>query len=226
MNLLLQRASRTVLYSILQNSGLVSACARSKTTDVWDTSSPQVPTSKGGATRIAQFPKITLIQPNQSITVVTLKEAQKMAKRRELRLVKQQDFDTKTQRPVYRLVTAAEMLSEDVDESARDNKKSAEKKSEKSLSIGCRISDHDLSSRLKHISKWLAKNHHVSVLIQGNPDEMGKCDRITKTIEQSIREPAVIGRIMQKRVKGSHIKFNIVPAQQEEQNETESNQQT
>lgn len=208
MNLWLQRSTRTLLYPFVQQNVQLAAFVRTK-----KTGTSSAPPPAGFAQQHVTNPssKITLVQPNQNITVTTFKEAQKLAKRRELHLVKQQDFDTKTQRAVYKLVTAAEMLSEDVDESAVDKKNSTEKKSEKSLTLGSRITDHDLASRLKHISKWLAKNHEVCVLIQGSPDDIGKCERILKTIEQSVKEPENIGRIVQKRIKGSHIKFNILP---------------
>ncbi|XP_053967150.1 translation initiation factor IF-3 [Anastrepha ludens] len=198
MNQIFQRSIRPLRYMQL------SACMRTKKTGAATDS------SSAGTAQPQSLSKITLVQPNQSIAITTLKEAQKLAKRRELHLVKQQDFDTKTQRPIYKLVTAAELLSEDVDESVVD-KKSNEKKSQKSLTIGSRITEHDLESRLKHISKWLAKNHEVCVLIQGSPEEMAKCEQILKTIEQSVKEPEMIGRILQKRIKGSHIKFNISP---------------
>lgn len=45
--------------------------------------------------------KITLIQ-NQGMTVTALEEAKNLAKRRTMHLVKVQDMDPKTQRPVYK----------------------------------------------------------------------------------------------------------------------------
>lgn len=87
------------------------------------------------------------------------------------------------------------------------------RKSEKSLSIGARMADHDLSSRLKNIIKWLNKRHEVRILIQGsvNGADEGNAERIVKAIEMTIKEPQVIGKIVQKRQKGSYIKFNIIP---------------
>ncbi|XP_036334396.1 translation initiation factor IF-3 isoform X1 [Rhagoletis pomonella] len=213
MNQLLQKSTRALCYSFTHNNFQLSVCARTKKTDALSSTTARGTSNVDTARQqsVNSLSKITLIQPNQSIIVTTLKEAQKLAKRRELHLVKQQDFDTKTQRSIYKLVTATEMLSEDVDESAVDRMKSSEKKSEKSLTIGSRISDHDLESRLKHISKWLAKNHEVCILVQGSPEEMAKCEQIFKTIEQSVKEPEVIGRVVQKRGKGSHIKFTIRP---------------
>lgn len=50
------------------------------------------------------IPKITLISSDESISVTTLDEAKKISLRRDLKLVKITDLDTKTQRPIYRLV--------------------------------------------------------------------------------------------------------------------------
>lgn len=95
---------------------------------------------------------------------------------------------------------------------ANNDKLSSQKKSEKSLNIGSRITEHDLSSRLKNISKWLAKRHEVRILIQGSSDhDLANCEKIYKTIEQSIKTPEDIGKVVQKRIKGSIIKFNIIP---------------
>ncbi|KAM7345255.1 mitochondrial translation initiation factor 3 [Cochliomyia hominivorax] len=165
--------------------------------------------------------KITLIQ-NQNMTVTALEEAKHLAKRRSMHLVKVQDMDTKTQRPVYKLLTSAEMLQNEMadlkktDKSSTAGEKSSAtggaKKSEKSLNIGARIAEHDLASRLKNISKWLNKQHEVRILIQANSEqELVNCEKILKTIEESIKTPQVIGKIVQKRTKGTIVKFSILP---------------
>ena len=46
--------------------------------------------------------KITLIQPNNVISVTSLEEAHKISKRRDMKLLKVQDMDNKSQRPVYK----------------------------------------------------------------------------------------------------------------------------
>lgn len=46
--------------------------------------------------------KVTLISQNEDVTIVSLAEAQKLSKRRELKLVKIIDVDAKTSRPVYK----------------------------------------------------------------------------------------------------------------------------
>lgn len=157
--------------------------------------------------------KITLINPNNSIIVTTLEDAQKLSKRRELKLVKIQDLDTKTQRPVYRLYTAAELLSEEESENnnPEDTAKSSHKKTEKNLTLNSRIADHDLTSRIKNITKWLIKGHEIRVLIQSNSSQDDvNSENIFKKIETAIKE-INNGKIVQKRSKNGNIKFNIVP---------------
>lgn len=46
--------------------------------------------------------KVTLLSDGDKIEITNLKEAQKKALRRSLKLVKVVDLDSKTQRPVYR----------------------------------------------------------------------------------------------------------------------------
>ncbi|XP_026468579.1 uncharacterized protein LOC113372460 [Ctenocephalides felis] len=71
------------------------------------------------------IPRITLISSDESISVTTLEEAKKISTRRDLKLVKITDMDTKTQRPIYRLMTGAQYFEEDL-------KRRAEKKAAKS----------------------------------------------------------------------------------------------
>ena len=58
-------------------------------------------------------PVVTLIGTDSSLTVMSLSEAERIAKRRELKLVKIIDIDTKTQRPVYQLMTGSQYYNED-----------------------------------------------------------------------------------------------------------------
>lgn len=46
--------------------------------------------------------RITLISPDNSVSITDLKNAQNVSLRRELKLVKIQDVDSKTRRPVYK----------------------------------------------------------------------------------------------------------------------------
>lgn len=47
-------------------------------------------------------PKITLISNDESVSIVSLDEANRLSKRRDLKLVKIIDLDIKTQRAVYK----------------------------------------------------------------------------------------------------------------------------
>lgn len=57
--------------------------------------------------------KITLLGKNNNVTVTSLEEAQKLSHRRNMTLMKVQDFDVKTQRPVYQMLTTSELLTEE-----------------------------------------------------------------------------------------------------------------
>lgn len=46
--------------------------------------------------------RITLISPDNSVSITDLKNAQNLSTRRELKLVKIQDEDSKTRRPIYK----------------------------------------------------------------------------------------------------------------------------
>lgn len=58
--------------------------------------------SGSGARKAKTSPKVTLIGQDESISIVNLEEATKISNRRNLKLVKVSDLDSKTQRPVYR----------------------------------------------------------------------------------------------------------------------------
>jgi translation initiation factor IF-3 len=118
---------------------------------------------------------ITLIGTDNSLAVVSLSEAEKIAKRRDLKLVKKIDTDTKTQRPVYELMTASQYYNEDKKQRQEKNaKKESGFRGEKLLTLSHRITPHDLSSRLNNIRKWLSKAYEVRIVINGQSENM-KC---------------------------------------------------
>lgn len=121
------------------------------------------------------IPKITLISGDQ-LTIVTLEEAQNISKRRDLKLVKIVDLDTKTQRPVYKLMTGSEYHAEDLKQ--REQKKKEKQKGgikgEKVLIIKHNITEHDLQTDIKKITKWISKSYEVRVVINGDSTNMDK----------------------------------------------------
>lgn len=116
--------------------------------------------------KVPIIPRITLLSGKDDITVTTLEEAQKLAKRRDLKLVKILDLDTKTQRPVYKIMTATEYHAEDV-KSKKQNKDTGFK-GEKIIMMSTAISDHDLKIHINKIEKWIAKNFEVKVTVSGS----------------------------------------------------------
>ncbi|KAJ8910014.1 hypothetical protein NQ315_014440 [Exocentrus adspersus] len=155
------------------------------------------------------IPKITLLSGDQ-ITVTTLEEAQKLSKRRDLKLVKVVDLDTKTQRPVYKLMTGSEYHAEDLKqrEQKKKEKQKGGLKGEKVLMINQNISQHDLDVDIKKISKWIAKSFGVRVVINGDSTNIEQAEKVYNCIENALKSE---GRFLQKRQKGSDIKFQIQP---------------
>lgn len=115
-------------------------------------------------------PRITLISGNNDITITTLEDAQKLATRRNLKLVKIVDFDTKTERPVYKLMTAAQYAAEDIKQK-KEKKSGSPYKGEKVLMLSSVITDHDLQTQIKKIEKWIGKEYEVRVAISGSIDQ-------------------------------------------------------
>ncbi|KAG5876265.1 hypothetical protein JTB14_013002 [Gonioctena quinquepunctata] len=151
------------------------------------------------------IPSISLIRDDE-ILVTTLEEAQKLSKRRDLRLVKMVDLDTKTQRPIYKLMSVSEYKSQE-SEGSKSNKQNSNK-GEKFVMIGQNISEHDLNTRMKKMNKWLEKSYEVRIVINGDSTNMDKAESVYKLMENGV---GTNGRIVQKRQKGSDIKFQILP---------------
>lgn len=120
------------------------------------------------------IPRVTLVTENNDISVVTLEEAQKIAKRRNFKLVKVVDFDAKSEKPVYKLMkiqdfVAAESKYKAEFREARDKTI----KEDKTISISSKITEHDLNTKVKSIHKMLGKRHGVRIVIStdGNKDK-------------------------------------------------------
>lgn len=123
------------------------------------------------------IPRITLIGQDENISITTLEEAEKISKRRELKLVKVVDFDMKTQRPVYKLMTGSEYLAEDLKQRERrklDKANSSSLKGDKVLIISSGISEHDLKTQINKIIKWIGKQYEVRVVINGDKSNIAK----------------------------------------------------
>ncbi|XP_065080255.1 translation initiation factor IF-3 [Ochlerotatus camptorhynchus] len=154
-------------------------------------------------------PKITLVGPDQAVSIVSLDEAQKISKRRDLKLVKIVDLDMKTQRPVYKLMSSAEYLEEDLKrrEEKKRTKQEAAIKGDKLLNVSARITEHDLMSKIHHVQKWLTKQYEVRIIISGDGDK-SKQEAVATKFENWTKD---VGKIVQKRFRDSDLRFQILP---------------
>lgn len=111
-------------------------------------------------------PKITLLLPDDSMTVTVLENAQRMAKRRKLTLVKISDLDSKTQRPLYKLMSAS-VFVEEVEKNVENNDKNKHKSKDNSklLYISAKIAENDLLTKTRNVVKLLNKGHKVKIAI-------------------------------------------------------------
>ncbi|XP_060530889.1 translation initiation factor IF-3, mitochondrial [Cylas formicarius] len=162
------------------------------------------------------IPKITLLH-GDAIDVVTLEEAQKIARRRDLKLVKILDVDTKSNRTVYKLMSGTEVYEEELKQ--REKKKSNKQqgtKGEKLLNISQNISKHDLEVHITKIAKWLAKKYEVRLVINGDGGSMRKAEQVCSDIEHSLKS---VSDLIQKKQSGSTIKLQVLPAKEEIGNE-------
>lgn len=127
--------------------------------------------------KTVRIPKITLVSPDESIQIVTLEEAQKISRRRDLKLIKVIDLDTKTHRPVFKLMSGSDYHAEDLKqrEIRKEKKNDIAVKGEKLLLINSRITEHDLESRIKNIIRWLNKKYEIRVVLSGDSSNMETC---------------------------------------------------
>ncbi|PSN42106.1 hypothetical protein C0J52_02951 [Blattella germanica] len=70
------------------------------------------------------------------------------------------------------------------------------------------------AERLKNVKKWLAKSYEVKVLINGDANNMTSAEEVYDRIIVGLGPE---GRIVQKRLKGSGIRFQILPPKKTEQ---------
>ncbi|KOB65774.1 Translation initiation factor-3 (IF3), partial [Operophtera brumata] len=105
--------------------------------------------------------RITLIGTDNSVSITDLKNAQSLSERRELKLVKLQDVDSKTRRPVYKLMTNTEYHAEELER--RQEKQTARQnnliKGEKLLTLSTKIGEHDLMTGVRKMVKLLDKQY-------------------------------------------------------------------
>lgn len=121
---------------------------------------------KSNSKRKIFIPKVTLLSDTGDMTVMTLEEAEKLAHRRNLKLVKVVDVETRSERAVYRLMKVQDFMKEEA--KAKAEAKAARDKTikeDKTIAISGKIAEHDLETKLKSIQKMLRKRYGVRVLV-------------------------------------------------------------
>lgn len=135
-------------------------------TSIFEDNNPDV-NSKPQRPKTEPIPKITLILLNGSITVTELEDAQRLAKRRNLSLIKVSDTANKAQRFVYKLVSNSTLIDEiGDDEIIQRNKQKS--KDTKLLYISGKITEHDLQTKLRNVVKLLQKGNKVKIVLTLN----------------------------------------------------------
>ncbi|VVC89151.1 uncharacterized protein LOC126970603 [Leptidea sinapis] len=158
--------------------------------------------------------RITLISPDNAIAITDLKSAQSLSVRRDLKLVKIQDEDSKTRRPVYKLMTNAEYHQEELlrRKQKQEEKQNSAIKGQKLVTLSSRIAVHDLMTNIKKIEKLLAKHYEVKVVVTGEDNEKySTYDTIYNTMEKNLLSS---GKLVQRRNKGNTLKFQILPSRE------------
>ncbi|XP_063604640.1 translation initiation factor IF-3-like [Penaeus indicus] len=158
-------------------------------------------------------PQIMVVDTEEKVSVMTLRQAERLAKRRDLKLVQVIDstLKGKVEKQVYKLMTGKQYFEEEV-RGKKDIKTATGVKGEKMLTISGKIAEHDLKSKLHNIEKWLKKGHQTKVTLSSQgctPDDL---ENIYNTIEADVA--GFGGRILQRRVKAGNIKFFIAPAKE------------
>ncbi|XP_011300422.1 uncharacterized protein mIF3 [Fopius arisanus] len=138
------------------------------------------------------IPKITLLSENNEMTVMTIEEAEKLARRRDLKLVKVVDVETRVDRPVYRLMKIQDFLKEEAKTkaAAKDAREKAIKE-DKTIAISGKIADNDLHTKIKSIHKMLRKRYGVRVVIAADGN-VEKAKTVRDTVIESCKEIAKV----------------------------------
>ncbi|KAF7993286.1 hypothetical protein HCN44_006346 [Aphidius gifuensis] len=138
------------------------------------------------------IPKITLLSEKDEISVMTLDEAQKLAKRRALKLIKIVDFDTKTERPIYKLMNISDFIKEENKAKAEAKEvKENSIKEDKTITVSSKIGDHDLNTKIKSMLKMLGKRHGIRAVISVDGSQE-KADEVRNKIIESCKEVAKV----------------------------------
>ncbi|XP_076170745.1 uncharacterized protein LOC143148349 [Ptiloglossa arizonensis] len=135
--------------------------------------------------------KIMLIHPDESESVVLLEEAEKLAKRRNLRLEKV-ETDIHAERDQYKLIDSLENIIQN-EKLKTDETNSLKLKATKLFIIQSKITIHDINIKLRNINKSLEKNFKVKIMIFYSENIK---DQIVENVKKQVR-----GNLLESRLK-------------------------
>lgn len=201
--MMLKRLTASTLYAFRQPASNVCLCQSLNFKKNKLEIDNDIPTKNKYRPKTVPQLKITLLGPDKDISVVTMDVASKMSERRGLKLVKIIDIDTKTQRPVYKMMTSNQFLKEDKIHQNKDEKNLNKLKGEKTALINCRIGRGDLESKVNNFKKWLTKLHEVRITVTG--------DTANEIADEIIKMTQDCSRVVQRREKDDSVKFQLLP---------------
>uniref|UniRef100_T1JIE2 LRAT domain-containing protein n=1 Tax=Strigamia maritima TaxID=126957 RepID=T1JIE2_STRMM len=150
-------------------------------------------------------------QTDKFIGVYSKKDAEKMAKTLDLKLVCVQN-SINSREFYFKFISGLELHKQRMKE--REEKKDKDiVKDEKLLTVGDKITEHDLNTRIKAIKKWLGKKHNVQVVIEISDEAKSKVDSILKFLTDGL---VGIGNVVVLKKKSSRVLLSVSPLLKEE----------
>lgn len=127
--------------------------------------------------KTVEEPKITLLDLHNNISVTTLSKAEKIALSQNLKVVRVVDKEIRSLRPVYKLMSESQYLSEELldKKKLRENKEALKSNSirgDKLMALSVRINENDLTLKISKTLKWLQKQFEVRLVISGSADNV------------------------------------------------------
>ncbi|MBR1796306.1 MAG: translation initiation factor IF-3 [Candidatus Saccharibacteria bacterium] len=118
-----------------------------------------------------RYPEVRVIGSNgEQLGIMSSREAQKIANEQGVDLV---EITASANPPVVKVIDWGKFQYQKMKEQARNRKKAREKQAElKTMKIGLKISENDLSIKVRKITKFLEDGDHVKIMIVFRGREM------------------------------------------------------
>lgn len=146
-------------------------------------------------------------------------EALAFAKKHDYHLVRlEEDKHAEAKkRKVYKLMSSQQMLEHEEELAVSPEATPEAPKQQhpvKNVIASSKITENDLTTKLKSVKKWLDKKCEIRVGVTGTPDSTKQLDAIYEKFEAFLGSEA---RFLQKRIKNGVLKFVILPPSEKKQ---------